>query len=70
MRREALKWLKTHAGGPYADDSSAAANIYAELERLRRIERTAKKVLSMHTAEGLDAALGELAETLKKGSRK
>lgn len=69
MKREAMKWMK-EASECGTNARAATQDVLAELKRLRRIERAAKKAVSMQTAEGLDAALGELAAALKNGGRK
>lgn len=71
MKRETIAWLKAASAGLKSyDEEWAAKNILVELKRLRRIERAARKTLRMHTCEGIDVALGELADALKKGGRK
>lgn len=69
MKRETMKWMK-EASECGTNARAATQDIDAELKRLWRIERAAKKAVSMQTVEGLDAALGELADALKKGGRK
>lgn len=75
MKRETMEWLREGATWPkrlgrVPKESQRFMEVEAEMKRLRRIERAARKAVSMQTAEGLDAALGELAAVLKKGGRK
>lgn len=60
MKRETMEWLEYEAEAK--PNRNKARELIAELKRLRRIERAARKAVSMQTAEGLDAALGELAK--------
>lgn len=73
MKREAMNGLRSLAKmGRWSGwmPVEMAQDILDELKRLRRVERAARKAVSMQTAEGLGAALGELADALKKGGRK
>lgn len=74
MKRETMRMLRRASWAKQGPDAllrwREADDILDELKRLRRIERAARKAVSMQTAEGLDAALGELAAVLKKGGRK